>query len=135
MAYSVHDPRVFFAAITTRIASSTSKEVDLARAPANNTYPYAVVYPLDDESSEGALNDPTQIVTWAWQVTCVSDGAAGAQWMQQKVRAALHGFTPTVAGLGTTPIELMNGSGITRDDAISPPLFYSTDRFTAYTSI
>lgn len=135
MAYTVHDPQAFYAAIVARIGTSTGKLVDLAKAPGNNTYPYAVVYPLDDESSEGALSDPTQIVTWAWQVTCVSNGAAGAQWMQQKVRAALHGFTPTVAGLGTTPIELVNGSGITRDDSLSPPLFYSTDRFTAYSSI
>lgn len=135
MAYTVHDPQAFFAAIVARIVASTGKEVGLAVAPANNIYPYAVVYPLIDDSSEGALNDPTQAVTWAFQVTCVSNGAAGAQWMQKEVRDALHGHIPTVAGVGTTPIHLADGSGITRDDAISPPLFYSTDRFTALTSV
>ena len=44
---------------------------------------------------------------------------------------------PPKPGLGTTPIELADGSGITRDDGLSgnPTLFYSTDRFIAYTSI
>jgi hypothetical protein len=137
LAYTVHDPQAFFAAIVARIASSTGKTVGLAEAPASNVYPYAVVYPLGDESSEGSLPDPTQAVTWSWQVTCVGTGAAGAQWMQQKVRAALHGHIPTVAGLGTTPIELADGSGITRDDGLSgnPTLFYSTDRFIALTSV
>jgi hypothetical protein len=134
MAYTVHDPQPFFAAVLAQIAASTGKLAELAKAPANNVYPYAVVYPLVDESTEGGLDDPTNITTWAWQVTCVSDGAAGAQWMQHKVRVALHGFTPTVAGVGTTPIELIDGSGITRDDALSPPLYYSTDRFVAVTS-
>lgn len=137
MPYTVHDPQTFFAAIVARIAASTGKQVGFAEAPANNTLPYAVVYPSLDEDSEGALNDPTQIVVWAWQVTCVSDGAAGAQWLQHKVRQALHGHSPTVAGVGTTPIELAQGSGITRDDGLSgnPTLFYSTDRFIAYASI
>lgn len=135
MPYAVHDPQTFFAAIVARIVASTGKQVGLAVAPVNNTYPYAVVYPLTDESSDGGLDDPAQIVVWAFQVTCVSDGAAGAQWMQKKTRDALHGHTPIVAGVGTTPIELTQGSGITRDDALNSPLFYSTDRFIAFTSI
>ena len=137
MAHTVHDTQTFFAAVVARIVASTGKTVGLAEAPDNNTMPYAVVYPLGDESSEGSLPDPTQAVTYSWQVTCVSDSAAGAQWMQTKTRTALNGFTPTVAGEGTTPIELADGSGITRDDALSgnPTLFYSTDRFIALTSI
>lgn len=135
MPFTAHDPRLFYDAIVAQIASSTGKTVGLAEAPTNNTLPYAIVYPLADESSEGALSNPTQILTWAWQVTAVSNKAEAVQWMQHKVRVALHGFTPTVAGLGTTPIEMVDGSGVTRDDGVQPPLFYTTDRFTAYTSI
>lgn len=134
MPYTVHDPQAFYAAIVTRVAT-TGRPVGLAVAPANNAYPYAVVYPLSDESSEGALSDPTQIVVWSWQVTCVSNGATGAHWLQREVREVLHGHIPVVTGLGTTPIHLADGSGLTRDDAVQPPLWYSTDRFTAYTSI
>lgn len=135
MPYTVHDPEAFFQAIVTRIGTVTGKEVGLAVAPGNNALPYAVVYPLVDNESQGALNDPTQSVTWAFQVTCVAKGAQGAQWMQREVREALHGHIPVVTGVGTTPIHLADGSGILRDDGVSPPLFYSTDRFTALTSI
>ena len=135
MPYTIPDPQAFYAAIVTRVATVTGKPVGLAVAPANNVYPYAVVYPLSDESSEGVLSDPTQIVVWAFQVTCVSNGATGAHWMQRETREALHGHIPVVAGVGTTPIELADGSGITREDGPEATLFYSTDRFTAYTSI
>jgi len=135
LPYTAHDPRVFFAAIVTRLVTSTGKNIGLAEAPAVTTYPYAVVYPLVDELSEGVLNNPTQAVTWAWQVTCVSDGPDGAQVMQHLARTALHGHIPVVTGLGTTPIELADGSGILRDDDVQPPLFYTTDRFIALTSV
>lgn len=133
MPYTSPDSEVFYAAIVARVAT-IGKPVALAVAPANNVYPYAVVYPLDDEATEGSLNDPTQAVTWAFQVTCVANGAQGAQWLQTKVREVLHGHAPVVTGIGTTPIHLADGSGLTRDDDVNPPLFYSTDRFTALTS-
>lgn len=134
MAYTVHDPQAFYAAIVTRVAT-TGRPVGLAVAPANTSGSYAVVYPLADESSEGSISDPTQVVEWAFQVTCVAPGATGAHWLQREVREVLHGHIPVVAGVGTTPIELADGSGLTRDDAADPVLFYSTDRFTAYTSV
>lgn len=134
MAYTAHNPRLFFDAIVAQIATSTGKNVGEAQAPTNETVPYAVVYPLSDESAEGSLSNPVEIAVWAWQVTCVGSTLDQAQWMQHKVRVALLGWTPTVAGLGTTPVNLLDGAGVTRDDDIQPPLFYSTDRFLAYTS-
>lgn len=134
MPYTIPDPQAFYAAIVTRVAT-TGRPVGLAVAPANNVGSYAVVYPLTDESSEGGLSDPTQIVVWAFQVTCVAPGATGAHWLQREVREVLHGHTPVVAGLAANPIELADGSGISRDDAADPVLFYSTDRFTSFTSV
>lgn len=133
--HTVHDPQLFYAAIVARILGSTGKQVGLAIAPKVVTLPYSVVYPLPDERTEGGLNNPTQVVVWEWQVTCVSDSGAGAQWIQHKVRVALQGHIPVVTGVGTTPIELSNGSGVTRQDTPPPTLFYSTDRFTAYASV
>ena len=130
----IPDPQTFFAAVRGRISSSTAKPVGLAVAPTTNTFPYSVIYPLPDDATEGSLSDSLQAVWWSWQVTCVSNSAAGAQWMQYKVRQALQGYIPTVAGWGTTRIELVDGSGIARDDAVQPPLFYSTDRFTSLAS-
>lgn len=142
MPHTVMNPKDFYAAILALIATA-GQPVGLSKAPAlavpgepeNPTnYPYSVLHPLSDLSNEGSLPDPNQIVVWMWQVTCVSDSADGAQWMQHKVRQALQGVIPSVAGLGTTPIELFDGSGITRQDTPPPPLFYSADRFIAYTS-
>lgn len=134
MAYTSHNPRVFFDAIVTQLASSTGKNIGEAQAPASVVLPYAVIYPLSDEAKDGSLSNPVEIAVWAWQVTCVGSTMDQAQWMQHKVRQALLGWTPTVAGLGTTPVDLLDGAGVTRDDSIQPPLFYSTDRFHAYTS-
>ena len=134
MPYTSPDSEVFYNAIVARVAT-IGKPVGLAVAPANNVYPYAVVYPLNDENTEGSLNDPTQAVWWAFQITTVSNGAQGALWMQVKCREALHGHIPAVTGVGTTPIHLTDGSGLLRDDDVQPPLFYTTDRYTALTSI
>lgn len=136
MAYTAPDPQAFFNAILARLLT-TGRPAALGVAPDNNEYPYAVLYPITDERTEGSLVDPTEIVVWAFQVTCVSDGGEGALWMQNKVRETLIGHTPTVSGLGTTPIELLNGSGLTREDqsALESPLFYTTDQFSAYTSV
>lgn len=135
MAHTVHNPKVFYAAILARLVASTGKQAELGIAPEVPVLPYSVVYPLNDDETDGSLSDPTQAVWWLWQVTAVSDSGAGAQLMQYRVRQALQGFIPTVAGVGTTPIELADGSGLDRDDRVQPTLFFTTDRYTALTSI
>jgi hypothetical protein len=137
LPYTAPDPQAFYNAILARLTSATGKNIGLGVAPADNTFPYAVLYPLNDELTEGALSDPHQIVVWAFQVTAVSSGGEGALSMQHRVREALIGHAPTVAGIGTAPIVLLDGSGLSRDDnpALERPLFYTTDRFSAYTSV
>lgn len=137
MAYTVWDPAPLWTAILTRLRTSTGKNIGEGEAPSNNTLPYAVFYPQEDEDSEGSLNDPLQAVTFAFQVTCVGSGLFQAGWMQTKVRAALLGWTPTVTGVGTTPVDLLRGSGFPRDDALSgnPTFFYSHDLFSELASI
>ena len=134
MTYTAHDPRLFYAPIVAQLAAATGKAIGEAAAPADVTTPYAVVYPLPDLGGEGPLTDPHQVVVWGFQVTGVGRTMEEATWMQHKIRAALLGWAPTVAGLGTTPIHLDSGSGILRDADVAPPLFYSTDRFAVHTS-
>lgn len=131
MTYTAHDPRVLYDALIARLETETARPIGDAEAPADTTEPYAFVSPLIDEPSEGPLNDPTQVVDDAFQVTCVGESRRQAQWMQQKVRAALLGWIPTVAGVGTFPVQLLSGSGVTQDSSVEPPVFISTDRFTA----
>lgn len=138
MAYTAHDPTPFYAAVAARLASQTGKAVGRGEAPAGavtnvSLEPYVIVYP-QLELFEGSLSDPHIIDEFTFQLTCVGGTMAHAQWMQHASRAAVLGWSPTVAGLGTTPIRLTLGSGIARDDDIQPPVFYSTDRFECFTS-
>jgi len=129
MTYTVHETKPLYAAVTTLLAG-TGKSVGQAQRPEAGVAPYMVLYPLPDTRNEGGLSDPHQIAVQTFQVTCVGDTMAEAQWMQAKAREALLGVTP--AFTGATPIELQLGSGVLRDD--DGVVFYTTDRFTIYVS-
>jgi len=129
MTYTVHETKPLYAAITT-LLEGTGKAVGQARRPESAVAPYMVLYPLPDSSNEGSISDPHQIAIQLFQVTCVGDTMAEAQWMQAKAREALLGITPSFTG--ATPIELDLGSGVRRDpDGV---VFHTTDRFTIYVS-
>jgi hypothetical protein len=129
---TVHDPQPLYEAIVGRLATHTDEPADLAQRPPEASPPYAVVYPLPDRSTTGSITDPSQISRQLFQVTAVGATAYGAQWMQHKVRLALEGWRPTVAGWDPGPIELDQGSGVTPDR--DGPVFITTDRFTIYVS-
>lgn len=131
--YTIHDQRTFYDVLVTRLLT-TGRPVGEAVKPAAAGLPYAVIYPMTDVSNAGPLNDPTQVSVYQWQVTCVGQTMEQAQWMQHKVRSVLLGWIPTVSGIGTTPVDLAAGSGVTRDDDVSPPQFYTTDSYRLYTS-
>lgn len=133
MAYTAHDPRLLTNAVSTQVASVTGRPVGDAEAP-TGTLPYSVLYPLTDSPGEGALDDPHQVANEVFQVTCVGASMDSVQVLQKNVRTALLGWSPTVAGFGTFPIHLLDGSGVTRDDDVQPPVFVSTDRFVARVS-
>ncbi|MCI0678526.1 MAG: hypothetical protein L0Z63_05735 [Actinobacteria bacterium] len=134
MTYTSNEPKPLFTAIVARLEASTGKSIGKANAPEDVTTPYAVVYPLPDVDSDGTLDDPDSDVWWGFQITGVGKDMDEAQWMQAEARAALLGWTPTVAGLELSPVELDSGSGITRDPDLRQPVFYSTDRFRVFSS-
>lgn len=127
---TVHNPRLLYNAIITRLATQTEKSVGDAVRPDNPSNPYAVVYPLPDRATLGTLTDPNAISLQLFQVTCVGTDMDEAQWMQNRVRSALLGWTPTLVGFTANRIELDLGSGVLRDD--DGPVFYTTDRFSLY---
>lgn len=140
MADTAHDPRLFYAAIVTRLGTSTGMNIGAAEEPdvtldsnSKLTDPYGIVYPVR-EDFDGSLSEPHIIDVWRFQVTCVGRDMTQAQWMQQKVRAGLLGHVPTVSGLRTTAIRLLDGSGIERDTDFTPHRFYSTDRYEMYST-
>lgn len=131
MTYTAHDPRLLYDALIARLIAQTLRPIGDAAEPTSTALPYAIVYPLTDEPHDGPLNDPTQVTDDAFQVTAVGGSRRQAQWMQQAVREALLGWTPTVTGFGTYPVQLLTGSGLERNTAVEPPVFFTTDRFTA----
>lgn len=130
MTVTVHDPRPVYDAIVARLVSETGEEVGEAQRPEGATPPYSVVYPLPDRATFGTLTDANQISLQLFQVSCVGATMDEAQAMQTKVRAALLGWAPTVAGFTPNRIELDLGSGVRRDD--KGVVFITTDRFSMY---
>lgn len=130
MPFTAHDPRVFYEAIITQLASSTGKNIGKAEAPTTLTDPYAVVYPGDEDDLDWNLADLNDLTYFNWQVTSVGSTMDQTLWMQQKVRAALLGWQPTVAGITCGAVLRDGGQGLRRDDKVQPPKFYSVDLFT-----
>lgn len=135
MAYTAHDPRLFYAAVASRLSSQTGKNVEVGRAPASTTTPYAVVYPLDeddDPETQGDLADPHRGTFFVWQVTSVGADDDETLWMQQKVRAALVGWQPTVSGITCGFAERDGGDGLRREDGAQPARLRTADTFRCF---
>lgn len=133
MTYTVNEPKPVHDAVHARLVSSTGKQIGEGEAPADVTTPYGVLYMLPDVSSDGSLEDPDSDVWWEWQVTCVGRTQNEALGMQGLVRTAMIGWTPTVAGLSLSKVEMSSGSGVQRDPELETR-FFSTDRFRVFTS-
>jgi hypothetical protein len=127
--FTAHDPRVVYDAIVTQLASSTGKNIGESQAPSNTTAPYAVVYPQDETDTDTTLADPHDVTVFEWLVVSVGDSQDQALWMQQKVRAALLGWQPVVAGYSFGFVLRDGGGGVQREDPVQPPRFSVADRF------
>lgn len=135
MAYTTHDLRLVYDAIVSRLTTETGKNIGDTQAPSVLTYPYAVVYHLDEEVApelRGTLGDPQQSTELEFQVTSVSDTARSARWMANEARIALSGWAPTATGMTLGKVSLQAGSPTIRDDGVQPPVFYSVDRYVVF---
>lgn len=129
MPFTAHDPRVFYEAIITRLVTSTGKNIGDAEAPATLTDPYAVVYPQDETDVDSTLADPHDLTEFEWLVTSEGSTMDQALWMVQKVRAALLGWQPVVAGITCSFVMRDGGSGVARVEGVQPARFTGADRF------
>ena len=134
MTYTIHDPRLVYAAIITRLTSETGKNIGRVEAPSDLTTPYAVVYPIDEFGDGTSLGDAHETVVYEFQVSSVGDTAEQAEWMQNQVRSALLGWTPSVSGRSLNPVEKAGSQGTVRSDNVQPPVFTAIDTFTVFTS-
>ena len=132
MPFTAHNPRPFFDAIAARLVASTGRTIGRSEAPAVVTVPYAVVYPLDEDDTDTTLDDPFDVTLFRWSVVSVGDSEEQALWMVHKVRVALVGWQPVVAGLTCGFVFRDGGRGVSREDPTQPPKFSGADVFTVF---
>lgn len=90
---------------------------------------YAVVHPLEG-TTDGPVADPDADVVRRVQVTVVGITSDQAERGADRVRAALVGARPTVAGRSTEPVGIDQLSQVRPDDTAGPRVFITTDVFT-----
>lgn len=135
MSYTAHDPRLFYAAIKTRL-ETTSVSVGESQAP-GTTKPYLVVEPMDEDSEPdtmGTLGDGHVTTNYVWRVRSVGSTQEQCLWAQQKARSVLLGWQPTVSGFSCGFVEKDGGFGVFRDDDIQPPVFDVVDEYVCFVS-
>jgi hypothetical protein len=133
MSYTAHDPRLFRAAVIAQLATSTGKNIGDGAAPTDTTYPYAFVVSAGEDIDPerlGTVTDAHLMTFFDVQVTSVGSTQDQAEWMQQKVRVALAGWQPSVAGVTCGLMEIDTSLPALRDDDVQPPNFFTVDIFT-----
>lgn len=133
MTYTVYDPRLLHDAIEARLEAQTGKPVGKGKRPAGASPPYAVLRSTTGRQAEGSLDDPNQISYPTFIVFYVGDDSDEAQWMQQKARAALLGWRPTLTGFSPGPVELDLENVIDGPD-LDGPVHEIADRYFLFLS-
>ena len=135
MTYTIHDPRLFYAAIKTRL-ETTNLSVGASQAPGTTT-PYLVIEPMDEDDDpdiHGTLGDGHVTTVYMWRVRSVGSTQEQCLWAQQKARSVLLGWQPTVTGFSPGFVEKSGGFGVFRDDDVQPPIFDVVDEFVCFVS-
>lgn len=100
----------------------------LGGAPQGVPPPYAVLYPSPGTPVRASLADDR--VNWqsVLQVTCVAETAEQTLNYADRVRAALDVPLVVTGRTGWRP-EALDGQPVTRDDDVTPPVYYAVARW------
>jgi hypothetical protein len=102
--------------------------VGLGGAPVPAVSKYVALYPDPGQSVSESLADRRTDVMLMVQATCVGPTAEQALWVADKVRSALSGPITVDGRVAWRPEEL-GGPPVSRDDDVTPPLFYVPIQF------
>ena len=94
------------------------------------TPPYVVVYRISG-TRDGEAAAPEDRAELIYQLTCVGAMAEAAEYVQDEAEMALRSLT--VAGRSVR-VYVESDGPVSRDDDLSPPLFYSTPRYRLWTT-
>ncbi len=126
------------------VLTATGEKVGDGTAPDGLTYDtegrlvraYAVVYVLGSAVFDGSVKaGEEQADAWPTiQVTSNGATRAQAEWLRDKLRAALLNQQLQVTGRRVGPVLLLDEQGVRPDYDVTPHVFYAVDRFRAYST-
>ena len=94
-----------------------------APSPVPSTGRYVALYFDPGAVGRESLADQRTDFVLLFQVTCVGPTATKCLWVAQQVRKALYGRL-VVAGRAALRPEELGGPPVSRDDDVSPPLYF-----------
>ena len=89
-------------------------------------YPYAILY-TGTTRMQGTLVDPHEDGLHRLQVTSVGMTRESAEHLRDLVRPILLDVTVAIDGYGVVWTELVTSQPVTRDDDVTPAVFYAVD--------
>lgn len=112
---------------------TTGRPVGDARKPDGqpNLYPYGVLY-VGTVDLRGTLVDPKEDGLHRVQVTTVGMTRASAEALRDDFRRILHDVTVDIDGYSIVWTEHAAGQDVTRDDDVTPSVFYAVDAVNVY---
>ncbi len=130
--------RLLTDAVLTRLKTNSGAfKIGDSHAPADDTRPYAVLYPLDEAEREGDMSTIDVTGWFEYQVTSVGDTREQAEGLADLLRTLLLASDLTPTGFRMHPWRKVVTNLPERDDDVQPPLYYCTqtvEGFTAPTS-
>ena len=120
-------------AVVTALTSVVTTYDAEGPATPHTEVPYCVVRTDAGRVEPGSLGDRSSELRQLVWVTAVGETREQAQWVADKCRTELFTNGVTVSGRSAHPVTQVSSQMATRDDDVSPPLFYAVDVYRLHT--
>ena len=135
---SVHGSRVFATwVVSTLTGGGLAARLGMKPASVPSGAGWSVVYPIAGGIVDGTILDPNEDATPDIQVTSASYDATQTLWQSDKVRELLLAAVPATLSDGRDVIFVeptWPDPTLARDEDVTPPVFFCTDRYSFRTA-